>query len=66
MSAVCLTCIPFGCPQVYPDVGVAAMLKNQWTDATFGFASLNDRCVPGQACAAHQSPCSNGLPITRL
>ncbi|KAI7838252.1 hypothetical protein COHA_007941 [Chlorella ohadii] len=28
---------------VYPDVGVAAMLKNQWTDATFGFASLNDR-----------------------
>lgn len=29
--------------QVYPDVGVAAMLKNQWTDAPFGFASLNDR-----------------------
>ncbi|KAL4422848.1 hypothetical protein ABPG75_009045 [Micractinium tetrahymenae] len=28
---------------VYPDVGVAAMLKNQWTDAPFGFASLNDR-----------------------
>ncbi|PSC76209.1 hypothetical protein C2E20_0092 [Micractinium conductrix] len=28
---------------VYPDVGVAAMLKNQWTDAAFGFASLNDR-----------------------
>lgn len=28
---------------VYPDVGVSAMLKNQWTDATFAFASLNDR-----------------------
>lgn len=30
-------------PQVYPDVGVSAMLKNQWEDATFGFSSLNDR-----------------------
>ena len=30
-------------PQVYPDVGVSAMLKNQWTDAAFGFSSLNDR-----------------------
>jgi len=30
-------------PQVYPDTGVSAMLKNQWTDAAFGFASLNDR-----------------------
>ena len=30
-------------PQVYPDMGVSAMLKNQWTDAAFGFASLNDR-----------------------
>lgn len=29
--------------QVYPDVGVSAMLKNQWTDAAFSFASLNDR-----------------------
>lgn len=30
-------------PQIYPDMGVTAMLKNQWPDATFAFASLNDR-----------------------
>jgi hypothetical protein len=28
---------------IYPDAGVAAMLRNQWTDAAFEFASLNDR-----------------------
>lgn len=29
--------------QIYPDMGVAAMLKNQWQDADFAFASLSDR-----------------------
>ena len=29
--------------QIYPDMGVAAMLKNQWQDAEFAFASLSDR-----------------------
>lgn len=29
--------------QIYPDMGVAAMLKNQWQDAGFSFASLSDR-----------------------
>ena len=29
--------------QIYPDMGVAAMLKNQWQDAGFRFASLSDR-----------------------
>jgi hypothetical protein len=28
---------------VYPDAGVAAMLRNQWSDATFSISSLNDR-----------------------
>ncbi|KAL3143325.1 hypothetical protein ABBQ38_002162 [Trebouxia sp. C0009 RCD-2024] len=28
---------------IYPDMGVAAMLKNQWQDADFAFASLSDR-----------------------
>ena len=28
---------------IYPDAGVAAMLKSQWTDATFSISSLNDR-----------------------
>ncbi|DBA86430.1 hypothetical protein WJX79_010680 [Trebouxia sp. C0005] len=28
---------------IYPDMGVAAMLKNQWPDAGFNFASLSDR-----------------------
>jgi hypothetical protein len=28
---------------IYPDAGVSAMLKNQWTDAPFFFGSLNDR-----------------------
>lgn len=28
---------------IYPDAGVAAMLRNQWADAAFTFASLNDR-----------------------
>eukprot|EP01024_Parvocaulis_polyphysoides_P054924 TRINITY_DN5574_c0_g3_i1.p1 TRINITY_DN5574_c0_g3~~TRINITY_DN5574_c0_g3_i1.p1 ORF type:complete len:336 (-),score=49.42 TRINITY_DN5574_c0_g3_i1:196-1158(-) len=27
---------------VYPDIGVAAMLQNQWTDARFSISSLND------------------------
>ncbi|KAK9814519.1 hypothetical protein WJX72_007274 [[Myrmecia] bisecta] len=30
---------------VYPDIGVAAMLKNQWQDVTFHLSSLNDRKV---------------------
>lgn len=29
--------------QIYPDMGVAAMLKNNWQDAEFEFASLSDR-----------------------
>lgn len=29
--------------QVYPDMGVAAMLKNQWPEVSFNFASLSDR-----------------------
>lgn len=29
--------------QIYPDMGVAAMLKNNWQDAEFAFASLSDR-----------------------
>lgn len=28
---------------IYPDAGVAAMLRNQWSDATFSVSSLNDR-----------------------
>ena len=28
---------------VYPDAGVAAMLRNQWSDASFSISSLNDR-----------------------
>jgi len=28
---------------VYPDAGVAAMLRNQWSEATFSISSLNDR-----------------------
>jgi hypothetical protein len=28
---------------IYPDIGVASYLKNAWTDANFGIASLNDR-----------------------
>ena len=28
---------------IYPDMGVAAMLKNQWPDASFQISSLNDR-----------------------
>jgi hypothetical protein len=35
------TCSTLG--QIYPDVGVSAMLRNQWTDAAFEFAALNDR-----------------------
>eukprot|EP01023_Acetabularia_acetabulum_P010249 TRINITY_DN1469_c0_g1_i1.p2 TRINITY_DN1469_c0_g1~~TRINITY_DN1469_c0_g1_i1.p2 ORF type:complete len:201 (-),score=47.02 TRINITY_DN1469_c0_g1_i1:1616-2218(-) len=27
---------------VYPDIGVAAMLQNSWTDAQFAISSLND------------------------
>ena len=29
--------------QIYPDMGVAAILKNQWQDTDFSFASLSDR-----------------------
>ncbi|XP_071725502.1 uncharacterized protein [Rutidosis leptorrhynchoides] len=35
-----------GCERVkaiYPDAGAAALLKYNWTNATFGFASLSDR-----------------------
>lgn len=28
---------------IFPDTGAAALLKYQWQDATFGFASLSDR-----------------------
>eukprot|EP00890_Picochlorum_soloecismus_P002082 jgi/Picsp_1/2875/NSC_01100-R1_protein len=28
---------------IYPDAGVAAMLRNQWSDAEFSISSLNDR-----------------------
>ena len=28
---------------IYPDAGVAAMLRNQWQDAPFSISSLNDR-----------------------
>ena len=28
---------------IYPDAGVAAMLRNQWSDAAFSISSLNDR-----------------------
>lgn len=28
---------------IYPDAGVAAMLRNQWSDAAFSVSSLNDR-----------------------
>ena len=30
-------------PQVYPDSGVAAMLKNSWKDVDYGISSLTDR-----------------------
>ena len=29
--------------QLYPDMGVAAMLKNQWGDPGFAVGSLSDR-----------------------
>ncbi len=29
--------------QLYPDMGVSAMLKNQWTDASFSIGALSDR-----------------------
>jgi hypothetical protein len=29
--------------QVFPDIGVASYLKNQWADAAFTITSLNDR-----------------------
>lgn len=29
--------------QVYPDTGVAAMLKNSWTDCSYKISSLIDR-----------------------
>ena len=29
--------------QLYPDMGLAAMLKNQWGDADFAIGSLGDR-----------------------
>ena len=36
------------CVQIYPDMGVAAMLKNQWQDVAFTFASLSDRSPVSQ------------------
>ncbi len=29
--------------QLYPDMGVAAMLRNEWKDCTFGIGALNER-----------------------
>ena len=29
--------------QLYPDMGVAAMLRNEWKDCSFGIAALNER-----------------------
>jgi hypothetical protein len=29
--------------QLYPDVGVAAMLKNEWKDAGFSIAAISDK-----------------------
>lgn len=29
--------------QLYPDMGVAAMLKNEWQDATFSIGAMSDR-----------------------
>ena len=33
--------------QLYPDIGVAAMLRNQWQDASFRIGSLGDRTPLG-------------------
>jgi len=29
--------------QLYPDMGVAAMLRNEWQDCSFGIAAINER-----------------------
>lgn len=29
--------------QLYPDMGVAAMLRNEWKDCSFGIAAINER-----------------------
>ena len=29
--------------QLYPDMGVAAMLRNEWKDRSFGIAAINER-----------------------
>ena len=29
--------------QLYPDVGVAAMLRNEWKDAGFSIAAISER-----------------------
>ena len=34
--------------QLYPDMGVAAMLRNEWQDCKFGIAAINER----NACTA--------------
>ena len=31
--------------QLYPDIGVAAMLRNQWQDVAFRIGSLGDRAI---------------------
>jgi len=33
------------CLQLYPDIGVAAMLRNQWQDVQFRIGSLGDRAI---------------------
>lgn len=33
--------------QLYPDMGVAAMLKNQWPEVSFRIGSLGDRSPIG-------------------
>ena len=33
------------CLQLYPDIGVAAMLRNQWQDVEFRIGSLGDRAI---------------------
>ncbi|KAG0498187.1 hypothetical protein HPP92_002878 [Vanilla planifolia] len=33
---------------IFPDAGAAALLKHQWGDANFGFASLSDRKPVGE------------------
>ena len=39
------TLIEAGRAQLYPDIGVAAMLRNQWQDVAFRIGSLGDRAI---------------------